>query len=85
MEKTDTYGKDGNKALKSEIFSRGSHRAQPVLHILYVIQNIRLSASLGRTEKRTTDLSNIPKCSPMAWGLLMRFIGMPPELLSDCC
>ena len=31
MEKTGTYGKEGNKAFKSEIFY--SHRAQPVLHI----------------------------------------------------
>ena len=26
---------------------------------------MRLAASLGRTEKRTIDISNIPKCSPI--------------------
>ena len=69
MEKTGSYGKDrhlwkrralmektGIKHLKARFFT---HRAQPVLHII-TRHTKHLSASLGRTEKRIIDLSNIP-------------------------
>ena len=89
MEKTDTYGKDGHLWKRRTLTEKTGikHKKAKFLvesltpcttsitHIVRHTEHTSLGIFRTHTKKRTIDLSNIPKCSPMAWGLLMRFIG----------
>ena len=81
----DSYGKDGHLWKRRALLekTRDFLLAPDTTSITHIIRHTKnLQASLGRTEKRIIDLSNIPNARIK--GLLMRFIiGLPRTYNND--